>query len=419
MANRKLMNTQRHKILYAVVLLLSMLCSLEMNAGPSPKFHYFKTAEGAVIICSIRDDQTKTVVINSKVTSRYVEEFTFTSQAELKGVVGDVEIPAQVELWFYDQKYNKDEKVGFYTVVGVAPEAFMNCNELKSITLPSTVKYVDVCAFKNCDKLKTVNLPATINSIASNSFENCNQLEAVNVEKAPNTSYFSFDGILCKDDAVVFCPQAYQGRVKIPAEVKIINEQVFQKHDGITELMIEYGLKYIKSKAFSECTNLKNVIFQKAVNEIWDDAFNGCTMLETVHLAEGLTTVGARTFKDCTSLKEISIPGSLQNIWAGCFKNCYSLERVRFSEGNYDIGSEAFMFCTSLQEVSLPSSMKRIDSKAFMGCQSLKKAVLPSGINEIGRYAFMGCSSLVSINVPKGAKIYEDTFVDCNNLSLP
>lgn len=414
-----MMNTQRHKMLYAVVLLFSMLRCLEMNAAPSPQFHYFKTTKGAAIICSIHDDKAKTVVINSKVTSRYVDWFTFTSQAELKGVVGDVEIPAQVELWYYDQKYNKDERVGYYTVVGVAPEAFMNCKELVSITLPPTIKYVDVKAFKDCEKLRTVNLPATINSVAGNSFENCNQLEAVNVEEAPNTTYFSFDGILCKDDAVVFCPQAYQGRVKIPAKVKIINEKVFQKHDGITELLIEYGLKCINDNAFSECTNLRKVIIQKPVNEIWSDVFNGCTMLGTVHLAEGLTRVGSRTFQDCTSLKEISIPGSLQTIGACCFKNCYSLERVRFSEGNYFISSEAFMFCTSLQEVFLPSSVKTINSKAFMGCQSLKKVILPSGIEEIGRYAFMGCSSLVSINVPKEAKIYEDTFIDCNNLSLP
>ena len=66
-----------------------------------------------------------------------------------------------------------------YEVIGIADKAFYNCKNIKSITIPSTVKSIGNYAFYKCTNLVSVTLPNSIESIGARAFSNCDSLTTI------------------------------------------------------------------------------------------------------------------------------------------------------------------------------------------------------------------------------------------------
>lgn len=406
--------------LVAIFFLLILQSYVEVQAQ-RPKFHYFKLNENETVVCRILDDNARTVEVVGSVTSRYVDDpgsllnVSFSRNVSQK-VIGDLVLPTQVELWFYDEMYNTNKQVGIYILAGIGSKGFNNC-EITSVTIPSTVKNVNSDAFQNCKKLKTVNLPPNAN-VTAEAFNGCDNLTAVNVVGGTG-NLSSFDGILCKDGVVFFCPPAYDGIVHIPSSVKEIGSGCFKNHQRITEVVIDNGVSALSGDAFKDCLALKSATIPGSIKSVSSSAFQGCISLERVSFNEGVAEISDKAFSGCANLHSISMPRTLSHLGNYAFENCFALESVKLGDRLEKISYGAFGYCSSLKEVILPSAVKSIQEKAFIGCVSLVKVVLPPTVSEIGRYAFFGCKALESINVPKNARYYDETFMDCNSLSLP
>ena len=436
---------RRNRLIRILFLFLALMPACNIWGGPSANYYYFRTSSGGKIYCIIDDKTERTVKTTSKLSCRYKDSnfisVTFTRNV-VQEVSGAVTIPSQVDLRHCDELYGIDESVGRYTVVGFLDDSFNGCSNLTSITLPSTTKTV-AGAFINCTNLKTINLPTTIEYVSNNFAQGCERLEAVNVGSGQGVKYHSFDGILCCEGEVYFCPPSCKSDVVLPSTIKAIGNDVFANHHALLSVKVNSGatigngafknctnlkdvilcdgVKSIGSNAFSDCVSIEQINIPGSVKEIGNQAFKGCLSLVSVKLNEGLDCVNNQAFQDCMFLKNISFPQSLRKIWAEAFANCTSLENITFPEGgkcDYT-GTGAFYFCSSIKEIQFPSSMGYIGEKAFMGCTALERVVLNPQIKEIDRYAFFGCSSLSSINLPKETKIYEETFMQCDNLVLP
>ena len=75
---------------------------------------------------------------------------------------GSVVIPKEVT---YNKKTLK--------VTAIAYEAFKNCSQLTSITIPNSIKNIYMNAFEGCSKLKSITIPNGITRIESSIFEGC------------------------------------------------------------------------------------------------------------------------------------------------------------------------------------------------------------------------------------------------------
>lgn len=62
-------------------------------------------------------------------------------------------------------------------VTAVGNEAFKNCSNLKSVTLPEAIASIGSYAFHNCKELKSINIPNSIKSIGVSAFLSCSSLE--------------------------------------------------------------------------------------------------------------------------------------------------------------------------------------------------------------------------------------------------
>ncbi len=71
-----------------------------------------------------------------------------------------------------------------YGTTNIPMYKFQNCDNLISVTLPSTIERLEDYAFANCVSLKTINIPHGVTRLGSYTFGYCYQLESVTI---PNT----------------------------------------------------------------------------------------------------------------------------------------------------------------------------------------------------------------------------------------
>ncbi len=145
------------------------------------------------------------------------------------------------DLWFYRQENGTffcglgsctDEFVivpaqhNNKSVTGIIQTGFANNDNVKSVTLSSTITTIETGAFLGCSQLKSVILPNSITEIGIGAFENCT---------------------------------------------------------GLTDITLPNHLTTIPKKLFKGCINLKSVSIPRSVKEIDDSAFQNCIEFETIY----------------------------------------------------------------------------------------------------------------------------------------
>ena len=174
-------------------------------------------------------------------------------------------------------------------------------------------------------------------------------------------------------------------------DVTAIAEGAFSEED-IQEAVMTDGIRVIEARAFSGCTQLKQVIFPDTLLEVNDSAFNGCGGLHTAMLPKKVERIGAYAFAS-TGLKNIEFPDSV-----------------------YWLGEGAYSACLGIAAIAIPNNVEQICDKLFSGCKALKKITLPNKLTLIGAYAFDGCENLMFITVPDSVtQIGEDAFRGTND----
>ena len=126
-----------------------------------------------------------------------------------------------------------------------------------------------------------------------------------------------------------------------------IEENAFINAKCIIKLTIDNSVEAIRSRAFSNCSNIKTIKFgkKKKLTNIGYCAFKNCSKVEELDIPEGVKMIGAGAFLGCTNLKKVTIPSTLRNLgyggnwpnrnpqYSAVFDNCSSLEEVIIESG--------------------------------------------------------------------------------------
>ena len=68
-----------------------------------------------------------------------------------------------------------------YTVTSIGDEAFLECEYLSSITIPSSVRVIGNYAFSSCSGLSSVTIGNSVTSIGEGAFSGCSGLSSVTI----------------------------------------------------------------------------------------------------------------------------------------------------------------------------------------------------------------------------------------------
>ena len=150
---------------------------------------------------------------------------------------------------------------------------------------------------------------------------------------------------------------------------------------------------------------------------IEDSAFHKRNVF-SVHIPEGIESVGKGAFYQCDSIVTLNLPSTIKDfsgafvsmdnlsrltipavksISAQAFVDNISLEKIQIPEGVERICLDAFVSCSGVKKVKLPQTLKVMERGVFYNCTALEEITIPAGVTEIGDYAFFECDSLHSV----------------------
>ena len=173
----------------------------------------------------------------------------------------------------------------------------------------------------------------------------------------------------------------------------------------IIRVHVEESVTAIRTTAFMNCTELRELRIPDTVTVIGNNAFAFCESLVAIQFPGPLSVVMWNAFMVCRSLTSIGLPDSVASIGAHAFHRCTALQTIRLPRGITRIELGTFSWCSALATLEIPGSVISIESVAFTRCQSLRAVTIsaPSNLSRIGRGAFAMCPRLTEIDVGKMA----------------
>ncbi|MBR3904909.1 MAG: leucine-rich repeat protein, partial [Clostridia bacterium] len=148
----------------------------------------------------------------------------------------------------------------------------------------------------------------------------------------------------------------------------------------------------IGKNAFKDRNKVKYVKLPASLRLLEDDAFRECHCLRELEIPEGVTEIGSGCFYLCDELVEINLPSSLRKMGTHVFSCCQKLKKIEIPPNVTVMTSYCFVNCLQLTEVILPDGLKRIQDDAFAECTKLRQVMLPDGLEYVHGTAFVHCS---------------------------
>jgi hypothetical protein len=319
-----------------------------------------------------------------------------------------------------------------HPVKAIGDNAFSNCENLTSVTLPEGLETIGNGAFA-CTNLTSVALPNGLKLIGDLAFEGCMRLSSIS----------------------------------LPNGLESIGNYAFHLCMNLTSLALPEGLEAVGDGAFSSCSNLVSVTVPDSVETMGSNPFFDCETLEEILVSSGnplfsqidgvlFDKAGPRLLSYPAGKKGMSyiVPAGVKSIGYGAFCHCKKLVTVTLPDSVEKMDGNPFIDCESLAEIlvapdnpmftqidgvlfnkaktilliypmrkiggvyAIPAGVKSIGESAFKSCYGPTSIVLPEGLEFIGDLAFESCQSLTSIVLPEGLEsIGCNAFVYCVRLT--
>ena len=154
-------------------------------------------------------------------------------------------------------------------VTSIGSFSFGLCRSLTSVTIPNSVTTIGESAFNFCSGLTSLTMP-NVTEIGGTAFSGCTGLTSVTMPNVTEIERFAFEGCT-----------------------------------GLTSVTMPNVTK-IGLRAFINCNGLTFVTMPNVVVIDWY-AFERCTALTNITIPKSVTSISSRAFMDCTGLKNVSV----------------------------------------------------------------------------------------------------------------
>ena len=347
---------------------------------------------------------------------------------------------------------------------------------ITKVVLGDGVTYIGKQAFFDCTNLNTITVPTSVVSVGASAVLNCSSLRNVN-----------YNGFKTQWDAV-----------DIGGNTKLLNASISYLHRsgrlGTTDVYYELigydGSLWIYGSGGST-VHLTAPWYDVAqyiteirvdVDTLWEDAFRDCTGVKKVYLPDSLTTVQDGVFYACTCLTDIYFDGpeaDWENIeilghnepllnatlhtapheaqltrdlswsvndegllriwfddslmgdgeetaipdyttytatpWYADYKDV--ITSLRIEDGVTSIGRYAFSHLSNLRTIDIADTVTIIGNWSFSDCTRLQDFTLPDSVTSILAYTFQNCNYLEILHLPDSIRSMGiGVFQDCGNL---
>lgn len=284
------------------------------------------------------------------------------------------------------------ERIDLSGIITLEEFVFFGCFNLKEIILSETITEIPDGFCRRCQCLEKINL-SHVQFIGTSAFSECSNLDAGNLSAKIDRN--AFEGTAVRNLDI--------------KDISKLDNGVYQNCENLESVTIN-GDRAIPNGLFSGCKNLKNVTIDEGITAVGDSAFFK-TAVEKIILPSTVIVVRSDAFRECRQLREVILNDGLKTIAESAFKQTENLSEISIPDSVKHISSECFA-CSGIKSVKLPenSAFTSILWETFFGCKNLETVKLPDSINIIDYYAFSECTSLRSINLDKVQVIGSSAF---------
>lgn len=312
---------------------------------------------------------------------KQLSKITFSEQIELieEGAFEDTDFFNDKRNWNADALYLNNWLVkvesgvqGSFVIqdgtVGIADAAFIDCVNLKSVTIPNSTRYIGSRVFLGCSMLEEVVFPDKVTRFGVRVFDKCANLKRVDLPEGVT----DLRGIFQQNRSLV--------SVTIPKSVRVIDSVSFA---GTAYMKDQSnwadGALYLDNWLIKVDENVTGDFeIRQGTVGIADYAF-GSTFDSGPHanpasvmIPDSVKYIGAYAFSNCKELKHINIPDSVEILKSGVFRNC-----------------------SSLFELKVPMNVKKVESQCFYSCKRLKKLIIENPDAEMEWPCINSCPNVI------------------------
>ena len=321
--------------------------------------------------------------------------------------------------------------------------------ETTEVVIPEGVEQIGYAAFAYCENVVSVSIPSSVKSIDPSAFVNCIRLRG-NIKDgviylggpespyqfahslADNVASVTLDGnCITIGDGALSMVSSSLSEVKLPSGLKWIGNYAFQGCSKLTSIGIPSQVEYIGSLAF-DGTKLTEIEFPASLKDAFGSLYGCSTLkkmtigsvpddglydlfgnssepsnLETVVFADPISKLNSKVFDSSdkfTALSAVVLPTSLQEI-ACKFPANISVSFAGGASGNEYFSCDSHgILCSKTDilfvpktvegEVTIPQGITAIPTGCFSGRNGITKVNLPEGLLTIGSEAFTHCGSI-------------------------
>lgn len=220
----------------------------------------------------------------------------------------------------------------------IPDNAFEDCKSLKKVVFDNNSQCADIgkYAFLGCENLTEITLPSSVTSLGEGAFRECASLR----------------------------------QIAIPSRVTAIPRYCFYGCSSLEEISLPKALKDIAKLAFIYCAKLDGVNLPSTLTHIGNNAFSRCESLSTISVPDNVLELESYAFSDCFSLTEAKLPANRKMLGELIFSGCRSLERLiepSYTPPTFDCESfifepddaEAYERCSLVVKSGRASSYKK------------------------------------------------------------
>ena len=199
----------------------------------------------------------------------------------------------------------------------IGEEAFRSCKSIKDVAIPASVDSIAKWAFMDCDDLKKITLEHSDKAIAfmSDPFNDLILDSLILNRVVPSIGYAKPKHIIFGEGWEIIPKQFISSSsnnltlttVKLPESIKRIEQSVFYNCDSLTSINFPNGLTHIGNSAFESCEKLTNPIFGNSLKYIGEEAFRSCNSIEDVVIPASVDSIAKWAFMYCDNLKKITL----------------------------------------------------------------------------------------------------------------
>lgn len=160
----------------------------------------------------------------------------------------------------------------------------------------------------------------------------------------------------------------------------------------------EYKVTSIAHSAFKDLKHIKTVHIPDGLKSIGGDAFFGCDSILIINIPNSVTTIGDLAFYGCKGVTELILSQNLKEIPTAGFV-ATKISQLNIPEGVEVIKLDAFALCPDIKEVKIPSTVKHLERGVFYNCLGLQRIELPASLERADEYLFYGCECLKDIYI--------------------